>query len=193
ARRVGRRTRPPAPRGPDRRGMGGRGPAAVRRRRPPPAAGHGRPPLRRARAPLGALPAAVRVPARTGRTVRRAGRAGGPGWNPGSRACLEILLVKNLPPRTAALRPVLNASHYSWLALGVFVLTVYGSLIPLHYQPRPLAEAWAAFQGMTLFDPSSMEPRADWVISTWLYAVLSFAMMAALCVDRPWVVGLGAA
>jgi glycopeptide antibiotics resistance protein len=101
--------------------------------------------------------------------------------------------MKGLPFPSAKARPVLGASHYAWLALGVFVLAVYGSLIPLHFQPRSLGEAGAVFQGITLLDPSDLGARADWVISVGLFTVLSYLLVATLAVDRPWSVGLVAA
>ena len=50
---------------------------------------------------------------------------------------------------SSAGRTALTATHYAWLALGILMLAVYGSLIPFHVQPRPLDDALAAFR--TLF------------------------------------------
>ena len=58
--------------------------------------------------------------------------------------------MKRMPRLTEAPKPILDAAHYAWLALGVFLLTVYGSLIPLHYRALPLNEAWTTFLSRTL-------------------------------------------
>jgi VanZ family protein len=75
----------------------------------------------------------------------------------------------------------------------MFVLAVYGSLLPFRYKSMPWADAVTAFRQITLFDPSNLEARGDWVISTGLFAALSFLLLAALSVDRPRRVGLLAA
>jgi glycopeptide antibiotics resistance protein len=82
-------------------------------------------------------------------------------------------------------RPILTATHYGWLAAGVCSLTVYGSLLPFHFQPQPLDQALAAWWEMTYFQPSMLEARGDWIISIVQYLVLGFLLMGALAVDRP--------
>src|SRR5262249_31957334 len=89
--------------------------------------------------------------------------------------------------------PAPTAAHYAWLSVGIFILTVYGSVIPLQFQPRPLDEAAAVFREMTYFQPSLLEARGDWVVSMVLFMTLGFLPTAALAVDHPWSVGLGAA
>jgi glycopeptide antibiotics resistance protein len=89
--------------------------------------------------------------------------------------------------------PAPTADHYCWLAHGVFLLTFYGLLIPLRYQPRPFDEALTAFRQISYFDPSSLGARGDWVLSIVQFAVLSYLYMAALCVDRPAAFGFVAA
>jgi glycopeptide antibiotics resistance protein len=91
-------------------------------------------------------------------------------------------LTDFFPPRTAP--SVLTATHYGWLALGILVLAVYGSLIPFHYQPRPLEDAVTAFQHIAFHNPSDLHARGDWIVSVALFLALSFLSMAALCVDR---------
>jgi len=85
----------------------------------------------------------------------------------------------------------LGAAQYGWLALAFLLLTIYGSLIPLNFQARPLAEALSLFSQIAYFDPSELGPRGDWVVSVVLFAALSYLLMATRCVDRPWVTGLG--
>jgi glycopeptide antibiotics resistance protein len=89
--------------------------------------------------------------------------------------------------------PAPTADHYCWLAHGVFLLTFYGLLIPLRYQPRPFDEALAAFRQISYFDPSSLGARGDWVLSVVQFAVLSYLYMAAMCVDRRPAFGFVAA
>src|SRR5262245_7087529 len=75
----------------------------------------------------------------------------------------------------------------------MFVFAVYGSLLPFRYVYRPFDEVLAAFSQIKLYDPSNLEARGDWVISTVLFAALSFLLIAALSVDRPRWVGFLAA
>jgi glycopeptide antibiotics resistance protein len=89
--------------------------------------------------------------------------------------------------------PAPTATHFRWLAHGVFILTFYGCLIPLRYRPLPLDEALTAFRQISFFDPSLLGARGDWVVSIVQFAVLSYLYMAALCVDRRRVLGLAAA
>src|SRR5579871_5946107 len=89
--------------------------------------------------------------------------------------------------------PAPTAAGYAWLALGMLGLTVYGSLIPFQFRPRPLDEAVELFRGMAAFQPSLLEPRGDWVVSLVQFLVLSYLTMAALSVDHSWDVGVGAA
>jgi glycopeptide antibiotics resistance protein len=79
------------------------------------------------------------------------------------------------------------------LAGALLLLTIYGSLIPLRYEPIPWDEAVQRFRDLQAPDLWNTEARADWVVNTIQYAVLSFCGMAALCVDRRWWVGLLAA
>jgi glycopeptide antibiotics resistance protein len=85
-----------------------------------------------------------------------------------------------------------TASQYLWLAHGLGLLTVYGSLIPLRYRPLPFDQALDLFAKMTLFDPRLTEARGDWVVNMVQYAAVTFCYAAALGVDRRWVLGLAA-
>ncbi len=58
-----------------------------------------------------------------------------------------------------------------WLLYLGFV--VYGSLVPLNYQPRPLDEAWLLFQNIRLLDVGA-QGRADWIANGVLYLPLAF-------------------
>jgi glycopeptide antibiotics resistance protein len=82
-----------------------------------------------------------------------------------------------------------SAVHYAGFALAMFVLTVYGSLIPFTFQPLPFADAVAAFRQIGLYNPADLAARGDWVVSVAVFMTLSYLMMAALCVDRARRVG----
>ncbi len=58
-----------------------------------------------------------------------------------------------------------------WLAYLAFV--VYGSLVPLDFQPRPWDEAWRLFQQIRLLDVGT-QGRADWIANGVLYLPLAF-------------------
>jgi glycopeptide antibiotics resistance protein len=86
-----------------------------------------------------------------------------------------------------------TASVYLWLAHALLLLTVYGSLIPLRFQPVPLDEALARFRHMHRYDPKLTEARGDWAVNMVQYAAVSFCYVAALAVDRRQTRGLWAA
>lgn len=69
-----------------------------------------------------------------------------------------------------------------WLTLGYALFVVYGSLVPLDYQPLDPAEAWARFQHIP-FLHLGLESRADWVANGVLYAPLAFGLSR---VGRSW-------
>ena len=88
-----------------------------------------------------------------------------------------------------------TSRFFACMALAALVWTVYGSLVPLDFRPRPFDEAWAAFGRITTVGENDAGPggRGDWVISIVTYAVLSYLLMAAWCVDQGRAVGLAAA
>lgn len=90
-----------------------------------------------------------------------------------------------LDASTPLARPLFHSRHYAWLALGLLALTLYGSLIPFHFRPRPLDEAAAIFRNMRLHAPDDVGARGDWGITLVLFTCLGFAFMGMACVDRP--------
>jgi len=63
-----------------------------------------------------------------------------------------------------------------WLflaALGYLSFVVYGSLVPLDFRPRPMAEAWDAFRGIRYLQ-LGIASRADWVANVLLFVPLAF-------------------
>lgn len=70
-----------------------------------------------------------------------------------------------------------------WLALAWLVFVVYGSLVPLDYQPRPWAETLNAFARIPWLQ-LGVGSRADWVANILLYLPLGFLTAA-------WIAGAG--
>jgi len=83
------------------------------------------------------------------------------------------------PHHPAAAGPALLLG---WLAYAAFV--VYGSLVPLDYQPRPLDETWQLFQHIRLLDVGT-QGRADWIANGVLYLPLAFLTAQVLAGRRP--------
>jgi glycopeptide antibiotics resistance protein len=90
-------------------------------------------------------------------------------------------------------KPPPTASQYLWFAHALLLLTVYGSLIPLRFEPRSWKEAVEQFTQIRVFDPRLVGARGDWAVNMVQYAALSFCYMAALGVDRRREIGLFAA
>lgn len=74
-----------------------------------------------------------------------------------------------------------SALLVAWLAYAAFV--VYGSLVPLDFQPRPWEEAWRLFQHIRLLDVGT-QGRADWVANGVLYLPLAFLTAQVLAGSR---------
>jgi VanZ family protein len=92
-----------------------------------------------------------------------------------------------------ATRAAPTAAHYRWAAVGAVAFTFYGGLLPFHFTPMPLNDAVSTFRQATVWDSLDLNARGDWVVSIAQYAVLSYALMAALCCDRRWAAGILAA
>ena len=92
----------------------------------------------------------------------------------------------------SAARP--NLPLLMWLGYVFFV--VYGSLVPLQYKARPLADAWLAFQNIP-FLQLGVESRADWIANGVLYVPVAFLtayLLTQSCknVSRIFLFGLAA-
>lgn len=83
--------------------------------------------------------------------------------------------------------------HFVLLASALLTLTAYGSIIPLRYEPVPLATAIEQVREAKWF-PARLEHsamRADWTVNSLQYATLSFFCLGALAVDRSrWIAAL---
>jgi VanZ family protein len=75
------------------------------------------------------------------------------------------------------------ARDYAWLTAAFVAFVVYGSLVPLHYQPLSWGEARARWREV-LSQPVRVESRSDWAANVLLFIPLGFLGMAALCADR---------
>jgi VanZ family protein len=74
--------------------------------------------------------------------------------------------------------------HLTLAALSFSVFAVYGSLVPLRYEPLELAEALARFRQVPMLQ-LSVESRADWVANLLLFMPLGFLWLGACSLDHP--------
>jgi glycopeptide antibiotics resistance protein len=79
---------------------------------------------------------------------------------------------------------LLNARHYSWLALGFTAFVIYGSLLPFHFAPMPLGDAFGKFWSVVRA-PLMIGSRSDFATNVLLFIPLGYLLMGALTVDRP--------
>ncbi len=70
-----------------------------------------------------------------------------------------------------------------WLTLGYSAFVIYGSLVPLHFHPRPLGEAWEYFQRIPYLE-LDIGSRADWVANILLFVPLAYLWLGALWPNR---------
>lgn len=65
------------------------------------------------------------------------------------------------------------------VALGYTIFVVYGSLVPLDFHPRPLAEALTAFRDIRYLQ-LNIASRADWVANILLFIPLAWLWLALM-------------
>lgn len=75
-----------------------------------------------------------------------------------------------------------NGSYLGAVSLIYLVFVIYGSLVPLDYHPRPLAETLNAFANIRWLH-LRVGSRADWVANLLLYIPLSFLASSWLAVS----------
>jgi glycopeptide antibiotics resistance protein len=88
-------------------------------------------------------------------------------------------MVALKPLRASAHRPLLLA-----LGLGYLAFVIYGSLVPLHYTPRPWGEAVAHFRQIPYLH-LGIGSRADWVANILLFIPLAFFWLGLLWSRSP--------
>ena len=89
--------------------------------------------------------------------------------------------------------PALSRGSYLFAALGFTALVIYGSLVPLHYEPLPWSEATARFQEIPYL-ALGLAHRADWVSNILLFIPLAYLWTGMLTLGRPsrgrrWLTG----
>src|SRR5690242_4187638 len=78
------------------------------------------------------------------------------------------------------------------IALACYLaLVIYGSLVPLDFHARSLAEAWQAFRNLP-FLHLGVEDRADWIANGVLYAPLGFLAASVFGIARRAMAGMAA-
>jgi len=82
--------------------------------------------------------------------------------------------------------------HLLLFALGWTTFAVYGSLVPLQYQPVNWAVAIDRFRNLPPLW-YGMGARADWVANILLFVPLAILWMGALSCDRGWLARIAAA
>lgn len=78
------------------------------------------------------------------------------------------------------------------LALAYLVFVIYGSLVPLHFHGRPLAEAWQDFLHIRYLS-LGIGSRADWVANILLFIPLAFLWLGVLWHRRSFLLRAAAA
>lgn len=81
-------------------------------------------------------------------------------------------------------RVIPNWQHVTLAALSFTALAIYGSLVPLQYQPLGLTEALTRFRAIPLLQ-LGVDSRADWVANILLFVPIGFLILGACSMDRP--------
>lgn len=71
----------------------------------------------------------------------------------------------------------------------MFVLTIYGCLLPFNYTSQAFDQTLATFLQIGVIPTSLLGARGDWVVSAVQFSIFGFVAMAAVAVDRPARVG----
>lgn len=79
--------------------------------------------------------------------------------------------------------PGIRFAHPAVLWLAYVSLVVYGSLVPLAFQPMPLDQAWAAFSQIRMYQ-LGVEQRADWVANGVLFVPIGFLTVTLFAGNR---------
>lgn len=79
--------------------------------------------------------------------------------------------------------PALSWGSYLFAALGFTAIVIYGSLVPLHYEPLSWAEATARFREIPYL-AIGLTHRADWVSNILLFIPLTYLWTGVLTLGR---------
>lgn len=81
-------------------------------------------------------------------------------------------------------KPILRRSHFLLLTVAFLLFVIYGSFVPLNYQPINLDAAQAKFASR-MARGINFDMRSDWAANVLLFVPLGFLAMGWLTVDRP--------
>ncbi|WP_020474037.1 VanZ family protein [Zavarzinella formosa] len=81
-------------------------------------------------------------------------------------------------------RPILGRRHYLILTISFLLFVIYGSLVPLHYEPVDFETGHAKFISR-MTRGLDFNIRSDWAANVLLFIPLGFFCMGLLTVDRP--------
>ena len=103
--------------------------------------------------------------------------------NPTSSERLPTRIPSRGDAEKSATRAMPSRNLLLWLTLGYTAFVIYGSLVPLQFRPRPLAEAWESFQRIPYLE-LGIGSRADWVANILLFVPLAFLWLGVLWPNR---------
>ena len=79
--------------------------------------------------------------------------------------------------------PCLGKGTFAQVTLGFVIFVVYGSLVPLHYEPLSWEETWARWH-VVMAQPLGMDSGSDFVTNVLLFIPLGFLLTGTLAADR---------
>ncbi len=94
--------------------------------------------------------------------------------------------VPSNPPRAKFSPP--RRVHLCLAGMGVLLLAVYGSLVPLHVRPTTLESAWRYFRHDIPWTQPNFGNRSDWGANLLLFIPISFCWLGFWCLDRKGLV-----
>src|ERR1700682_973972 len=94
----------------------------------------------------------------------------------------KLTRESNARPERPKNAPTMTSKQHALLAIPAFacsVFAVYGSFVPLNFQPRPLDQAWQDFLNIPYLS-LGISSRADWVANILLFIPLAFLWLGAI-------------
>ncbi len=74
--------------------------------------------------------------------------------------------------------PIIQSYNFLYFAIAYTLFIIYGSLVPLDYNPRNFNDTWLAFTQIRYLNLGAAS-RADWIANIVLYVPLSFSLAIA--------------